>query len=185
MKFEELDATTRQWMLVRFELEVTGTAPYRPRGLSPAGLAAFPDLMRGVIRGWNCNEESLAAALDRPDFWNPVELYVRKGVERERRINVAQASMRLSLTEFNTWYVAGLAHRLIDEGEIDCDIYRAAEPKFQHARCSAHEEQRYPLTAIIEGHRAGYWPGPGDPDRLSIPAGVGCHHTIRRVRPLT
>jgi hypothetical protein len=103
-------------------------------------------------------------------------------VERERRVNVRQASERLALTEFNTWYVAGFAHRLVDEGVTECEVYRAAEPKFEHASCSSHELQVYPLAGIIAGHRASYWPDAGDPSKLSIPAGPGCHHTIRRVR---
>lgn len=77
---------------------------------------------------------------------------------------------------------AGLAHRLVSEGETECEVYRASEPKFKHASCSVHEGRAYPLPSIIDGHRAGYWPEPGDPEKLSIPAGPGCHHTIRRVR---
>lgn len=183
MNFDELDGTTRDWMRTRLELELASPNPYGSRGLSPAGLAAFPDLMRDAIQDPNGNEVSLAVALDHAELWNPTELYVRKGVQHERRVNVRQASERLALTEFNTWYVAGLAHRLVDEGEMECEVYRAAEPKFEHASCSSHEGKRYPLADIIDGHRAGYWPEPGDPTKLSVPAGLGCHHTIRRIRP--
>lgn len=182
MNFEELDVTTRDWMMTRFEFEMTSPNPYGSRGLSPAGLAAFPDLMRDAIRDPNDNEVSLALALDRAELWNPTELYVRNGVQGERQVNVRQASERLALTEFNTWYVAGFAHRLVDEGETECEVYRAAEPKFEHASCSSHELRTYSLADIIAGHRAGYWPEPGDCSKLSIPAGPGCHHTIRRVR---
>lgn len=182
MNFQELTVTTREWMRARVELELARPNRYVSRGLSPAGLAVFPDLMRNSIQDPNGNEASLALALDRAVLWNPTELYVRKGMQHERRVNVRQASERLALTEFNTWYVAGFAHRLIDEGETECEVYRAAEPKFEHASCSSHEGQRYPLADIIDGHRAGYWPEPGDPTKLSIPAGPGCHHTIRRIR---
>lgn len=180
MDFEELDGTTRDWMLRQFEAEEASGNPSRSKALSPAGLDAFPDLMRNAIR--TGNEVSLAADLNRPDYWDPTETYVRNGVTRERKRNIAQAAQRLALTEFNTWYVAGLAHRLVDEGETEGQVYRAAEPKFEHASCSTHEGRVYSLADIIAGHRAGYWPEPGDPDRFSIPAGPGCHHTIRRVR---
>jgi hypothetical protein len=182
MNFEELDGATRRWMYERFEAEEASGDAYRSKTLSPAGLAAFPDLMRAAIRDPNGNEVTLAGALNRPEFWSPTEFYVRRGVERERNVNFGQASERLALTEFNTWYVAGLAHRLLVEGESECEVYRATEPKFVHASCSTHEGQRYPLAEIISGHRAGYWPEPGDHTRLSIPAGPGCSHTIRRVR---
>jgi hypothetical protein len=181
MNFEELTVATRDWMLARFEHELASPDPYASRGLSPAGLAAFPGLMGEAIRDSGGNEVSLASKLNRDELWNPTELYVRAGVQHARSVNVREASERLALTEFNTWYVAGLAHRLVDEGQTECEVYRAAEPKFEHASCSSHEGQRYSLTEIIDGHRAGYWPEPGDPTKLSIPAGPGCHHTIRRV----
>ena len=76
--------------------------------------------------------------------------------------------------------MAGLAARLQDEGETHCRVYRGATPKWESAWCSAHEGQTYALAEIIAGHRIGYWPPPGAPGKLSIPAGPGCHHTIER-----
>lgn len=111
MNFEELDGVTRQRMLTELDAELAGPNPYLGRGLSVAGRAAFPALMREAIQGGN--EESLAAALNRADYWNPTESYERNGVTRERQVNVRQAAERLALTEFNTWYVRGLARRLL------------------------------------------------------------------------
>lgn len=178
MNFEELDETTRQRMLVEFNAELAGGNPYFGKGLSPAGRAAFPAMMRAAIQGGN--EESLAVALNRADYWNPTEEYERNGVVRERNVNVRQASERLALTEFNTWYVRGLSGRLIDEGVANCQAYRAADPKWEPADCSAHEGQVFTVNEIYQGHRARYWPV-DNPDALSIPFGPGCHHTIRRV----
>jgi hypothetical protein len=112
--------------------------------------------------------------MNRQSYWRAADV-------RGRRVNVAQASERLAITEFNTWYVAGLAARLQEEGETCCRVYRAAIPKRESAGCSAHEGQTYALEEIIAGHRVGYWPPPGVPGKLSIPAGPGCHHTIERV----
>lgn len=181
MNFTELDGATREWMLTRFEAEEASGAPFRSEVLSEAGLAAWPDLMRNAIADPDGNEGTLALAVNVPEFWNPTEAYVRNGVLRERKVNSAQASERLALTEFNTWYVAGLAHRLVDDGELDCLVYRAAQPKWEHASCSEHEGRRYALADVIAGHRIGYWPPPGTPDQFAIPAGPGCHHTIQRV----
>jgi len=44
MNFEELDETTRQYMLAEFEAEQTTGNTYLGERLSPAGRAAFPDL---------------------------------------------------------------------------------------------------------------------------------------------
>lgn len=179
MTFEEFDGTTRRYMLKELEAELASGNPYLGQNLSIAGRAAFPELMRAAInRG---NEETLAAKLNRPSLWEEKETYTLKGVSRQRRINVRQASERLALTEFNTWYVRGLARRLMDEGEEHCQVYRAAQPKREPAECTTHENQVYPLQEIYEGHRARYWPVTND-DALSIPFGPGCHHTIRRLR---
>ena len=178
MNFEELDEATRRCMLQEFEIEIASQNPYFGRNLSAAGRAAFPEMMREAInRG---NEETLGAALNRADLWNEMETYERNGVVRERRINVRQASERLALTEFNTWYVRGLSRRLIDEGVTHCQAYRAAQPKWEPADCTAHENQVFIVREIYDGHRARYWPVINE-NAVSIPFGPGCHHTIRRV----
>ena len=180
MNFNELNGTTREWMLQRFEAEESSGNPYRSEALSPAGLVNWPDLMRQAIADPDGNEVTLAAGLNRAGYWQATETYVREGVSRQRRVNPVQASERLALTEFNTWYVAGLAARLQEEEVARCRVYRAGIPKWQSAACSAHEGQTYAVTEIIEGHRVGYWPPPGVHGRLSIPVGPGCHHTIER-----
>ncbi len=181
MNFKELDTVTRCRMLERFEAEESAGNPYRSGVLSASGLAAFPDLMRQAIKDPNGNEVTLAASLKPTNFWVPTESYVRDGVTRERKVNPNQAAERLALTEFNTWYVAGLAHRLQDEGVSECRVYRAAVPKWEPAECSIHEGQVYPVADLIADHRISYWPPPGVLGRPSIPAGPGCHHTIERV----
>lgn len=181
MHFEELDETTRRYMLREFEAEQSAQ-PYVPKSLSVDGIARFPDLMRDAIASGN--EETLCAALSNPALFNPQESYRTKdGQIRERRVNLNQAAGRLSLTEFNTWYVRGLACRLRDDGESECEVYRGAEPKWAPATCSEHEGKVCSVQDILDGHRACYWPEPGDPESFSIPAGPGCHHTIRRLTP--
>lgn len=180
MNFEELDAVTRDHMRASFTVEENTGNPYRSPVLSAAGLVLFPIAMRDAIEDPAGSEVTLAAAIGDSTLWNPTETYVRDGVTRDRKVNAKAAAERLALTEFNTWYVAGLAHKLKAEGATHCLVYRAAEPKWEHASCSEHENQTYSLDEIIAGHRAEYWPPPGVAGRLSIPAGPGCHHTIRR-----
>jgi hypothetical protein len=177
MAFEELDATTRAHMLEELEKELEGAAPYLSRALSKTGQPAFPSLLREAVR--TGTEESLAQALTNAALWNATEAYVRNGVSHERALNVSQATARLALTEFNTWYVRGLAARLMKEGVERCQAYRAAEPKWEPSDCSAHEGHVYLVADIYRWHRARYWPKV-DPTATSIPFGPGCHHTIRR-----
>jgi hypothetical protein len=174
MQFDELDAATRQWMEQEFEAEEASGRPYRSKRLSEEGLRLFSGLMRQAIR--DGNESSLFANLVDPSFW----------LARDRggkTTNVRAAAESLALTEFNTWYVRGFARRLMEEGEEECQIYRAGIPLgTANPECTQHEGRVYAVTDIYAGHRARYWPEPGNRTALSIPLGPSCHHTVRRVR---
>lgn len=173
MNFEELDDITRRYMLAEFEAEEAAGNPYRSKTLSLAGREAFPRLLRGAIQ--TGNEGSLIQDLSHPSYWKPTDA-------RGARINVRQAAERLGLTEFNTWYVRGLSKRLMEEGLTHCEVYRAGNPSgTPNSECTLHEGRVYPVEEIYGGHRARYWPEPGNRGALSIPIGPSCHHTIRRV----
>lgn len=179
-RFEELDATTRKWMLEEFRAEES-KQPYRSTRLSARGRLEFPRLMEEAIE--TGNEETLATALSRAEYWNTWEYAVRAGKRYSKSINPVKVAPALALTEFNTWYVRGLARRLTEEGEEFCQIYRAAPAWEPRAECVQHDGQVYPVKLIYQGHRACYWPPPGNPQALSIPVGTNCHHTIRRHLP--
>jgi hypothetical protein len=174
MNFEELDGKTREYMLVQFETEEASGNPYRGERLTAAGRAVFPDLMRQAIK--NGNEQSLRNSLMNPGYWNPTETYERSGIVRTRNINMQQAVEQLGLSEFNTWYVRGLAKRLMDEGVRSCQAYRGEMPKWEPGDCAAHEGQIFSVEDIYKAHRVRYWPPPGNPGVLSIPFTPGCHH---------
>lgn len=180
MNYEELDDTTRQCMLEEFEAEQQSEDRYRSRSLSPEGLRVFPELLREAIR--NGTEVSLFESGSHAEYWDPTESYVRNNVERTRRRNIPQAARRLALTEYSTWYVRGLARRLMDEGVEECQVYRGEQPKWEPGECAEHEGVIVDVQRVYEGHRARYWPEPGDPDAFAIPFGPGCHHVIRRVQ---
>ena len=178
--FEELDGTTRRWMLEEFLAEQRSGNPYRSSRLSSLGIKIFPIEMEKAIR--KGNEETLANALSKPAYWQSSETYARGGKIFARRINPIKAAEFLAYTEFNTWFVRGFARRLIEEGEEYCQVYRAAPAWEPRGECLQHEGKSYRVQEIYEGHRARYWPPPGNPNALSIPVGTNCHHSIRRVR---
>ena len=178
--FEELDETTRKLMLEEFLKEERSGNPYRSPRLSSLGLEVFPNEMEKAIR--EGNEENLAQALSNPAYWKPSEPYTRSGNVYTRTINPIKAAQALASTEFNTWYVRGFAQRLIEEGEEYCQVYRAAPAWEPRAECLVHEGKNYRVQEIYNGHRARYWPLPGNRNALSIPVGTNCHHSIRRVR---
>jgi hypothetical protein len=128
------------------------------------------------------NEISLTQALTVASLWSPTRESHRNGrVHISPRTDVESDALRLAHTEFLTWYVRGFARRLIDEGEEDCVVYRAAPAWEPRAECLAHEGRTFSVRAIYTGHRVRYWPPPGRPEAFSIPAGPECHHAIRRV----
>jgi len=176
--FEELTDETRASMLREFGAEERRANPYRSPRLTEEGVAAFPDAMRSAIV--DGDEESLEYELLDPDFWEAWETYRRNGFLRNRRVNFAAAAKSLSRTEFNTWYVRGLAKRLIDEGLEHCQIYRAEDARDTSRGCPLSEGELLSLQEVYHGHRAHYWPTPGNPDALSVPAHTNCCYTIRR-----
>jgi len=179
MHYAELDEKTRAIMLSEFDAEQAGGNPYCSKALSARGREVFPQLMRDAIKGGT--EVSLAAALADVSLWEQVEIYVRDGVSRERTRNIPQASERLATTEFSTWYVRGVARRLMDEGVEKCQVARGAQPKWEPGDCAKHEGLILDVKTIYDNHRARYWPEPGNKGALSIPLAPGCPHVIKRV----
>lgn len=175
MNFEDRSPIVQAAMVARFEEELVGR-PFQSAVMTDEGWAAFPDLMRAAIN--DGDEVTLARALTIPAYWKAQD-------KRGAHVNMKASAERLGLTEFNTWYVAGLADVLVSEGETHCRVYRAECPDGEEGACSQHEEQVYSLTDVIAGHRLGYWPRTGKPVRggFSVPAQANCHHTIGRRKP--
>jgi hypothetical protein len=180
MTFEELDAS-RDQMVAEFRAEEQDGNPYRSKRLSTDGLAAFPDLMLAALQRGDIG--TLTQSLAPPAFWLSSFVRIQRRKPVRVRIDPDAEAVQLALTEFNTWYVRGLAARLMREGEQLCEVYRAGLPKKVPAACSQHEGRRYPVEQIYGGHRRRYWPEPGDATALSIPREPNCHHSIRRIRP--
>jgi hypothetical protein len=164
-------------MLAAYIVEQSSPNPYRSKILTPHGHQVFASAMRSAIA--QGTEVSLVSQLLDPALWierEPDRIDGRRG----SKITPEKAAERLALSEFNTWYVAGLSRRLQAEGETHCQIYRAAEPKWKPADCEQHEGMTYAVVDIISGHRLKYWPTEQN-EAFSIPSSPGCHHSIRRV----
>jgi len=163
-------------MLKEFKAELA-TNPYFSKSLSTLGRRVFPEFMERAIK--EGSEETLRRDLLDRGFWK-----TNSGRANPRTINPLTEAKKVAITEFNTWYVRGFARRLIEEGESLCEVYRAAPAEEPRTECRFHHGRQYPVQQIYEGHRARYWPEPGNPRALSIPVGPNCHHTIRRIKRL-
>jgi hypothetical protein len=179
MQFEELDSVTREWMLKEFQKEQDGINSYQSKEMTPFGISQFKVLMeKAIISG---NEVMLGKDLSIPSFWQPYGYSHRNGKSFRRKINFIESASRFALTEFNTWYVRGLAKRLMEEGEEYCEVYRAGLAAQPRPECRDHDGKQFKLIDVYNGHRAQYWPKPNN-TAFSIPIGPNCHHTIRRIR---
>ena len=177
LDLHELDRATRQFMLHEFDDE-QARLPYVPAVLTAYGQTVWPTLMRDAIELGD-DVTLFHDLLREPNMFSQLETYQRRGILHTRKINREQAAERLATSEFNTWYVRGVAARYIAEGVTEVVVYRAAEPRWAPDACSQHEGIRVPVQAVYDGHRAKYWPS-SDPDAFSIPFQPGCHHSIRR-----
>lgn len=67
MSFEELDETTRYFLLSDFEADGAGSRPYRSAQLALNGITVFLALLREAIRGGD--EQTLIESLRAPSYW--------------------------------------------------------------------------------------------------------------------
>lgn len=177
--FEELNEATRQAMLREFDAEQEGT-PYVSTQLSSQGVGVYAELMRNAI--CTGNEVSLEVDLSYDAYWRPTGSNRSRSPSRRTTNGFSYKAKRLAITEFNTWNVRGLARLLLDEGVETCEVYRADSAGEPRDECLEHEGKQFSVQEIYEGHRARYWPRPGNPSALSVPTGPNCHHTIRRAK---
>lgn len=168
--FPEL-AETRERMLEAFREEQTRTdlPPYRPKGMTQAGEAAFPGFMEAAIL--HGNELMLKADLDFAPFWYASGAGSNPGPLASRAAN----------SEFNTWYVKGLCLRLLDEGVETCEIIKAQAGADGCRECEQVDGRSMKVTEISEGHRIRYHHLSPDPHAISVPLHTNCHHSIRRL----
>ena len=179
MNFEELDNGTRSNMLSEFDHEWSQTNHYIPEGLNSIGLEAYPNIIRNSIQ--NGTIDSLASELSVSKYWNPTRSFLRQGKPVTQQINPQSESKRLAHSEFTTIYTKGMAKKLIDEGETDCQVYRADKANQPKCECTKLEDTTISVGKIYEGIRKKYFPKK-DPNAFSIPSTPFCHHTIRRIK---
>lgn len=179
MNFEELDETTRKYMLQEFQAEEKSGNPYRSDTMTAEGLSNVVQIVEKALT--EGNEITLARDLARPSYWKPTTTSHRGNTVYQRKINPETAASVFALGEFNTWYVRGLAKKLMEEGQTLCEIYRAESAAQPRCECSVYEGKPIELSKIYAGHRVKYHPVKNN-SAFSIPSGPNCHHAIRRIK---
>jgi len=180
MNFEELDDKTREYMLKEFKEERKSTNPYRSPLMTEAGKKKLEEIMETAIN--TGNEISLEKELTNPSFWVSSTTAKRKEITYQKSVDYRVAAKTFALTEFNTWYVHGLAKRLMEEGEKECEVYRADTAVEPRCECTRWQTKRFDVKKIYEGHRKRYHHENVDRTAISVPSGPNCHHSIRRIK---
>ncbi len=174
MRYEELDQETRRWMLIEFKAEEEA-GPYRSPSLSVLGKQRFGEIMERAIT--DGTEDSLTEDLKPKELWAEYEPSPFGGI---RRTEPARAARTLARMEFNTWYIRGLCRRLAEEGELYCQVYRAADADAPGDTCEPYQNLVLEIRHLYNGHRIKYWPKVND-RAFSVPCGPQCRHSVRRI----
>ena len=117
--YENLDDTTRHYMLIEVEQAIKSSQLHVSRRFTGQGQAQYPKLLREAVRAGS--EDSLTAALVQQQCF----------VEREpygagtRRVP-ANAARTFAEGQFNAFYMRGVCHRAIQAGQL-VEVYRAKE----------------------------------------------------------
>jgi hypothetical protein len=151
------------------------------KALTEEGWEAFGEAMPAALS--THDDDWLYRRLDAARFWQTrLPRRARGGAGwTTYAVNRPEHLRRLCFGEFNIAYIRGLAYALLDRGETNALIYRAGEASEPRGVCSSWEGTTVPLEQVIAGHRANYWPPPGEPSVWSLPTGVNCHHGIKAV----
>jgi hypothetical protein len=156
LRFENLDETTRRYMLIEVEQAIKTSQLHPSQRFTAQGRERYPDLLREAVR--TGNEDSLTAALQ-PCF------AAREPYGTGTRRVPANAARTFAEGEFNAFYMRGICHRAIQEG-CKVEVYRAKEgatarPSSKLIEGQQHEPKRALL--LFRHSPSGQHRGPGIP----------------------
>jgi hypothetical protein len=169
-RFENLDETTRRYMLIEVEQAIKTSQLHLSQRFTVQGRERYPDLLRESVR--TGNEDSLTAELQH--CFAEREPY---GVAT-RRVP-ATAARTFAEGEFNAFYMRGVCHRAIQEG-CQVEVYRAKEGRTVRLASKLIEGQRHEpkrVLLLFQHSPSGQHRGSG------VPAGSNSGLSLRLCNP--
>jgi len=118
-RFENLDETTRRYMLIEVEQAIATSQLHLSRRFTAQGQARYSNLLREAVH--TGNEDSLSAALVHQQCFAEREPYGAS----TRRVPI-NAILTFAEGQFNAFYMRGVCHRAIQAGQR-VEVYRAKE----------------------------------------------------------
>ena len=170
---ENLDDRTRHFMLEELEYDIQNHQLYLSPHLSGQGVHDYPNLLRRAL------ETGTAETLT-----DDLEKLRRTERTTERRkpgggfntVSVPEnAPETIAESEFNRYYIRGVARRALKEGIPAVVVYRAKPVAQPRPESEALIETAIDPMALLEDLRA----HPGERPALGVPAGPGSGLSVR------
>lgn len=147
--FQNLDATTREFMLEEIVEDVEHGALYTSKRMTPVGVVAYQRLVFQALGSHN--EVWLADQLSVPSYWQDSE--VRDGVLVGVPVTAVET---FAFGEFNRFYCRGLGSRAVAEGIEELEVYRARSAKNPRPESEDLIGHRFPSTMIRDDIRQNF-----------------------------
>ncbi|HKY55063.1 MAG TPA: hypothetical protein VJM08_12185 [Anaerolineales bacterium] len=172
---ENLDDRTRGLMLDEMEYDIANNQLHVSPFLSGQGQRDYANLLRNAIQ--NGNDETLAQSL------REHRRIVRTQPRRQPKAggySIAatpeNAAEVLAESEFNRYYIRGLARRAMEDGITELVIYRAKPVRNPRPESEARVETALSPQELLEDLRS----HPGDePPTLGVPSGPNSGLSVR------
>ena len=171
---ENLDERTRQLMLDELEYDIAHNQLHISPFLSGQGQRDYVHLIREAIQ--TGTDESLAEALQSHRRINRTQPRRQPKGGYSIASTPENAAQVLAESEFNRYYIRGLARRAIEDGIPELVIYRAKPAKNPRPESEARVETALSPQDLLDDLRA----HPGDePPALGVPSGPNSGLSVR------
>ena len=171
---ENLDDRTRQLMLDELEYDISHNQLHISPFLSGQGQRDYGHLIQEAIQSGT--DQSLADALKAHRRINRTQPRRQPKGGYSIASTPENAAEILAESEFNRYYIRGLARRAIEDGIPELVIYRAKPAKNPRPESEARVESTISPQDLLDDLRA----HPGDePPALGVPAGPNSGLSVR------
>ena len=174
LNLENLDDRTRQLMLDEVDYDVSHNQLHISPFLSGQGQRDYVNLLREAIQ--NGTDESLAQNLrTRRRILRTLPRRQPKG-GYSIAATPQNAAEVLAESEFNRYYIRGLARRAIEDGIDELVVYRAKPARNPRPESESRVETTFSPEELLQDLRA----HPGDePPALGVPSGPNSGLSVR------
>lgn len=176
LTYDNLDSTSREYMIQELDLDITNERLYISPHLNSTGQERWPVLLREAVS--SNNDDWLAQHLR--DL-NCLNLHLTKNYSSGRTTMVTMpvnAYETLAEGEFNRFYMRGLCSRAIAEGISEVEVYRGKMVARPQIESESPIGRMFPALRILKDLRANI----GLETIMGIPGGPNSGITVRLPR---